>query len=390
MLPLCDRILLVDDNTDNLMILDELLALDYATMSVTSGEEALRVAASFRPDLVLLDVMMPGINGIETCRSLRALPELKGSRIVMLSARTKLPDRIAAYDVGAVDYIGKPFDHYEVTSKIRAWMHVVQKAKVEEIWHEAELASHAVGSAMLNMASFRDTETGEHLFRVRWYAQLLADELGRAGPYRRYIDNDFRDHLYRASPLHDVGKVAIDDAILRKPGPLTKEEFESMKRHTVIGAEMLRNAARKLPNAKYLQMAVEIARHHHERFDGSGYPDGLAGTAIPLAARILAVADVFDALTSKRVYKKAVSMFEAARILFEESGQHFDPVIVDAFKSCLGEFHESYTRFSAQCAMYDGSLLASHAMLSESGSGESLMATTNSLKPLPLENPALV
>jgi putative two-component system response regulator len=370
MLDYADRILLVDDNADNVMILEELLAVDYTLMSATSGEEALRLAPAFRPSLILLDVMMPGLDGVNTCQSLRELPELTGSRIVMLSAKCTLPDRLAAYDVGAVDYIAKPFDHYEVTAKVGAWMRMVQKEKVDEIWRESEVACQAVGAAMLNLASFRDTETGDHLFRVRSYAQALGDELSRFGPYRKNVNAEFLQNLYLSTPLHDIGKVAIDDAILRKPGPLTKDEFERMKRHTVVGAELLKAAAHKLPQAMYLEMAADVARHHHERFDGSGYPDGLLGTHIPLAARILAVADAFDALTSKRVYKDAVSVAEAARIVVEEAGQHFDPVIVAAFQRRLADFHRTHARFGHTHAKHDGSIFPADALMAYGSIGD--------------------
>ncbi|HEY2416061.1 MAG TPA: HD domain-containing phosphohydrolase [Pirellulaceae bacterium] len=362
-----DRILAVDDNQDNLTILEELLAEDYTLMCVSSGEEAVKMAPLFKPDLVLLDVMMPGIDGIDTCRALQAVPELKGSRIVMLSAKSKLPDRLAAYDVGAVDYIAKPFDHYEVMSKIRAWMQMIHREQVEEIWRAADKAEAVVGAAMLNLASLRDTETGDHLFRVRWYAQTLAEELAMNGPYRALVDSTFRDCLYRASPLHDVGKIAIDDAILRKPGPLTAKEFETIKTHTVVGSELLRAAFRKMPTAKYLEMAADIARHHHERFDGSGYPDGLIGQRIPLAARILAVADVFDALTSKRVYKDAISTWEAAGMMGSGAATQFDPVIVKAFDGRFDAICQAHTRFAAHCGTYDGALTPFRAHLDSAG-----------------------
>lgn len=335
------RVLAVDDNRDNLLVLEEILVPEYTVMCVTSGEDALQCARSFLPDVVLLDVLMPGINGIETCRSLRAMPELKGTRIAMLSAKNQLRDRLAAYDVGAIDYLAKPFSHFEVVAKVNAWFSLVQKEKLDEIWQEAETAKGAVGTAMLGLASFRDTETGDHLFRVRLYAQLLAMELQRMGPYREWIDDTFLKELYLSTPLHDIGKVAINDAILRKPGPLTTEEFQIMKTHTVVGSQLLRAAAEKLPSARYLTMAAEVARHHHERFDGSGYPDGLSGQTIPLSARILCIADVFDALTSKRPYKNAISVSEAARIILEESGEQFDPAVVAAFKACLEDFHSA-------------------------------------------------
>jgi putative two-component system response regulator len=334
-------VLAVDDHDDNLLVLQELLDTEYEVISALSGKEALRIAPLVRPDIVLLDVLMPGMDGISTCRQLRAMPEMRNSRIVMLSAKNCVQDRLAAYDVGAVDFIAKPFDHEEVTAKVKAWMGMVQRAQLDEIWHEAELARMAIGSAMLKLASFRDTETGDHLYRVRWYAQCLALQLASAGPYKQQIDAQFLEDLYRATPLHDIGKVAIPDAILRKPGPFTREEFEVMKTHTTIGSELLRVAATNLPAASYLNMAASIARHHHERFDGTGYPDGLSNTEIPLPARILCVADVFDALTTKRVYKDAVSVAQATRIILDENGMHFDPVVIEAFRSRLEEFNDA-------------------------------------------------
>jgi putative two-component system response regulator len=341
------------------------LGQDYTVMTVSSGEEALRMAPAFRPNLVLLDVMMPGMDGLQTCRRLRAMPDVSRAKIVMLSARSKLNDRLAAYDMGAVDYIAKPFDHYEVTAKVRAWMQMVGKEEIASIWRDMETAQLTVGAAMLNLASFRDSETGEHLFRVRWYAQTLAEELSSAGPYRILIDRAFKEDLYRASPLHDVGKIGVDDAILRKPGPLTEQEFASMKKHTIVGFEILRAAARKLPAAGYLTMAAEVARHHHEWFDGSGYPDGLAGAKIPLAARILAVADVFDALTTQRVYKDAISVSAATEVIQRETRSHFDPVVMGAFEAQLDAFRLAQTRFAAQCAMYDGSLMPAEALFDD-------------------------
>ena len=341
-----NRILAVDDHSDNLWILEELLGGSYSLKCVRSGEEALRVAPLFRPNLVLLDVMMPGLNGRQTCRMLRAKPELRDTKIVMLSARTALNDRLAAYEAGAVDYIGKPFDHQEVLAKVKAWMQMVCKDEVDKIWQEADKTREVMGSALVTLAAFRDTETGEHLFRMRWYSQALAEQLAMAGPYCPQIDELFLQQLYRASPLHDIGKVGIDDAILRKPGPLTAEEFEVIKQHTIIGGDILAHAATGLPHADYMKMATIIARYHHERFDGSGYPDGLCGMDIPLAARIVSVADVFDALTSKRVYKEAIPAVEAAQMIEDQSGRQFDPAVVAAFVARFQEFQQVQQRFA--------------------------------------------
>jgi len=340
-----DRILAVDDNPDNLLILDELLGDDYTLLCVASGEEALAKAPAFRPDIILLDIMMPGMDGFDACVRLSALPELRTCRIVMLSAKNQLSDRLLSYSFGAVDYLTKPFDHHEIRSKIRIWMQMIRQREVEAIWREAEAAELAVGDAMVNVASFRDTETADHLFRVRWYAQNIAEFLSVSGPYTDLIDDRFLEHLYHATPLHDLGKVAIHDAILRKPGPLTSEEFEVMKTHTIVGSQLLRRAAERLPHARYLEMAAMIARHHHEWFDGSGYPDGLSRLEIPLAARICTVADVFDAITSPRVYKPAVSITKAIDIVLEGNGTQFDPAVIEAFQTRLDDIHVAYSRF---------------------------------------------
>lgn len=345
-----DRILAVDDDTANLTMLEELLGLEHTVMSVATGNEALHVAPAFRPDLILLDVKMPRLDGVETCHRLRALPELAGTRIVMLSALNDMPRCLAACEGGASDCIAKPFDRIEVLAKVRTWMQMVHKECIEEMWHEAEIAREAVGDSLLSLSMFRNTESGDHLFRVRWYAQTLADQLAAAGPYRNFVNQDFREGLYLASPLHDIGNVAVADAILRKPGPLTTLEFESMKKHTIVGSEVLRVAAQRRPAARYLEMAADIARHHHERFDGTGYPDRIAGTIIPLAARIVAVADVFDALTTKRVYKDAVAMEEAMRIIVAGAATQFDPAIVEGFQARWDDVLLAQPRFAAHFA----------------------------------------
>ncbi len=341
-----DRILVIDDNVDNLMILQELLEPEYTVKCVASGEEALRVAPQFQPNLVLLDVMMPGLDGNETCASMRSLPEMSAAKIVMVSARNEVQDRLVAYDAGAVDYISKPFHDQEVLAKVRTWMQMIHAQYVDDITEEVANTRDAVGSALVTLASSRDTETGDHLFRIRWYSHALAEQLAVTGPYRRQIDETFLEQLYRASPLHDIGKVGVEDAILLKPGPLTDPERDAIKQHAAIGADILSRAAAKLPHAEYLKMAIDIARWHHEHFDGSGYPDGLAGLDIPLAARIVAVADVFDALTSRRVYKLAVPVADAATIIEANAGSHFDPAVVDAFHSRSEELRQAQGRYA--------------------------------------------
>jgi putative two-component system response regulator len=341
-----DRILAVDDNEASLAVLEEILADEYELLCARSGEEAQRMAVRFRPNLVLLDIMMPGVDGHAVCRWLRQQPELRDSKVIMLSAKDGVKERLAAYDEGAVDYIIKPFHDREVVAKVRAWMRMIHRDQVEDIWREADEARSAVGAALVKLTGLRDVETGEHLFRMRWYSVALAEQLGAEGPYRDQIDEEFLENLYRASPLHDIGKVAIADAILRKPGRLTDDEFSVMQRHTVYGSDILQWAVHELADAGYVRMAAEIARHHHERFDGTGYPDGLCGPEIPLAARIVAVADAFDALTSHRVYREPVTLAEAAQEIERNAGGQFDPAIVAAFRDRIDEFQQAQARFA--------------------------------------------
>jgi putative two-component system response regulator len=340
-----DRILAVDDHLDNLQILKELLEDEFTVRCVHSGPEALRVAPMFRPNLILLDVMMPDLDGNQTCRLLRALPQLAEAKIVMLSARSELNDRLKAYDVGAVDYIAKPFDDREVLAKVRAWMQMVHREQMNEIWQEAEQAAVATGSALVTLTAFRDTETPGHLFRIRWYAHALAEQLAVAGPYQDEIGNTFLERLQRASPLHDIGKVGME-AVMSKTGPLVDADWKLVRQHTVVGSNILMRAAESFPQSDYLSMAADIARHHHERWDGTGYPEGLSGTSIPLAARIVAVADAFDAFTLTQDATGAMSVVQAAEKITAEAGHRFDPAIVNAFRIRCDDFFQARERFA--------------------------------------------
>lgn len=357
------RILIVDDSRMNLAVLEELLSGDYELESASSGEECLRKLPAFAPDLVLLDIMMPGIDGYETCRRIKAGPLGDFTQVILISGKAATAERLEGYRVGADDYMIKPFDHDELLAKVhiqfklrdsvaKLWAANAQiqkfNAELEEL--VAKRTSEIVDTrdvavfALAKLADSRDPETGQHLERMRQYSQILAEELSRGGPYSEMIDRQFLNDLYRSSPLHDIGKVGIPDCILQKPGRLTKEEFEIMTQHTVIGAEALREAAGRSASGSFLNMAVAVARHHHERFNGEGYPDGLKGRDIPLPARIVALADVFDALTSARVYKEAFDADLAKSMIVEERGKHFDPVVVDAFLQRYDDFVEVVRR----------------------------------------------
>ena len=351
------RILIVDDSEMNLEVLEHLLEDDYELESAASGEECLQKLTAFSPDLVLLDIMMPGMSGYETCRRIKSSPVGDFTQVILISGKASTAERLEGYQAGADDYVIKPFDHDELLAKVR--IHFKLRNSVAKLWtanskiqkFNAELENLVAKRtdeiletrdvavfALAKLADSRDPETGEHLERMRKYSQLLAEQLSQSGPYTHVVDEQFLNDLYRASPLHDIGKVGIPDSILQKPGRLTKEEFEIMTRHTIIGADSLREAAGQSESGSFLNMAVAVARHHHERFDGTGYPDGLKGQDIPLPARIVALADVFDALTSVRVYKAAYSPEKAKAMIEEERGRHFDPDVSDAFLARYEDF----------------------------------------------------
>ena len=340
-------ILIVDDDRAILRLLRGLLQSEYRLAEATSGEQALEMLPSFRPDLTMLDVMMPGIDGHETCRRIRSSPFGHGIQVMMVSARSSREEQARAYDAGADDYVVKPFDPHELRSRVR--LHFRLRGALDSIAFATGDGSPRLGTteqisvqdmahvhdvtvtALTKVAEFRDAETGEHLVRMRSYTQILAEELGRHGPYADEIDERFLDDLYRASPLHDIGKIGISDAVLLKRGGLNPGEFETMKQHTTIGANILDHVAFGAPGVSFLRMAAAVARFHHERFDGSGYPAGLVGTETPLPARIVALADAFDAITSARPYKDPMPADAARKILARDSGSHFDPVVVEAF-----------------------------------------------------------
>jgi response regulator RpfG family c-di-GMP phosphodiesterase len=325
--------------------------------TAVTGEECLEKLPQFNPELVLLDIMMPGIDGYETCRRIKQSSFGDFTQVVLVSGKASTAERLQGYEVGADDYVVKPFDHDELLAKIEVQFRLRKtlsdlweaNAKIQQFNTELEqlvqqLTAEVVDTrdvaifALAKLAESRDPETGEHLDRIRNYSRLLAEELGREGPYADLIDQEFIEDIYRSSPLHDIGKVGIPDAILLKPGRLTREEFQTMKGHSAIGAEALRQAVERSTCGGFLSMAIDIARYHHERFNGSGYPDGLAGPDIPLSARIVALADVYDALTSARVYKAAYDPDVAKNMIEAEEGEHFDPAVVEAFRARYDDF----------------------------------------------------
>jgi putative two-component system response regulator len=362
------KVLIVDDNVTNVDILRRLLRKDFNLATAASGEECLAMVPAFKPQLVLLDIMMPGMDGYETCRRIKSSAIGEFVQVILVSGKGSTAERIQGYEAQADDYLVKPFDHEELLSKVRVQFRLwdaqrqltVAKEQLQiHAGHLEELVSVRTKqlTATQDMAVFalahvvdsRDPDTGEHLQRMRQYAQMIAEELAETGPYAAIVDRRFLEDLYRSSPLHDIGKVAVPDSVLQKKlGPLTPAEFEQMKRHVIVGGETLETARDRIGRGTFMDMAADIARFHHERFDGSGYCAGLRGGEIPLSARIVALADVYDALTSRRVYKPPYTPGHAREIIVGESGSHFDPLIVEAFLARFDDFRDAASRRTAE------------------------------------------
>lgn len=339
-------ILAVDDNTTNLTLIERLLQRVPQAESVALDDPqlALQWCAQHRPDLILLDYMMPSMDGLTFMQRLAALPQRADVPVIMITADLERQVRYRALELGARDFLNKPLDSVEFIARVRNQLALIdaeRKLKDRAAWLAEEVAKATADirrreqETVLRLsraAEYRDPETGAHLLRMSHYAQLIGRVVG--------LPPAEQDLLLQASPMHDVGKVGIPDAILLKPGRLDESEFAIMKRHPQIGHDILAGS-----QAPLLQAAATIALTHHEKFDGSGYPNGLAGHDIPLFGRIVAVADVFDALTSERPYKKAWPMARARAFLQEQSGRHFDPELVQAFLSAWDEVCAIHARY---------------------------------------------
>ena len=340
-------VLVVDDAPQNLSLMDDLLSDDYAVKVAPSGVRALKIARGVPPpDLILLDVMMPEMDGYEVCRQLKEDPKTRDIPVIFLTAKTQLADEQQGFSLGAVDYITKPISPPIVMARIATHLalrsaavflkdkNAYLESEVARRTEELRLVEEATIVAMTSLAEARDNETGHHILRTQRYVVAIANALRHHPRFSNYLTNQAIELLFRTSPLHDIGKVGIPDRILLKPGKLDPEEFEIMKTHTTLGGAALARAKVRISRSiAFLDTAQEIALSHQEKWDGSGYPQGLAGDAIPISARIMAVADVYDALISKRVYKEAFSHASAVSIMQEGRGSHFDPDVLDAFLS---------------------------------------------------------
>ncbi len=322
-------ILVVDDNPANLNVLFDIFGdMKYDVLFASDGESCLRLVEIEWPDLILLDVMMPGIDGFETCRRLKANERTRDIPVMFMTALAETVDKVKGLELGAVDYVTKPIQPEEVLARVKTHltmrkMFTMLQDREKHLTHLVEEKTrmvgnitHALVNALENANRLNDTDTGNHIKRVGEYAAFLAAQCG--------CDYDFVKRIRLYAPLHDVGKVGIPDRLLRKPGAYTHEEFIEMQQHVVFGASMLNSDGIDV-------MARNIALYHHERWDGNGYVGKLAQEGIPLEARIVAVADVYDALVSERVYKPAFSQEEAEQIIALDAGKHFDPKLVEIF-----------------------------------------------------------
>jgi len=306
------KILIVDDEPNNLQLLKQVLNEQYQLLFATNGVKALEAAAKHLPDLILLDIMMPGISGYETCERLKANSVTKDIPVIFVTAMGEVEQEMQGFDVGGVDYIQKPISGPIVLRRVKTHLSLVH---VQELEKSQKAAIYMLGEA----GHYNDTDTGNHIWRIAAYSRALAEAAG--------WPEQMLDLLEFAAPMHDTGKIATPDNILKAPRKLTPEEWVVMKQHSEAGYNILRKS-----DAPLFRMAAEIARYHHEKWDGSGYPFGLSGEAIPESARIVAIADAYDALTMKRAYKEPWSIEDSMAEIIGKSGSQFDPRLVNLFE----------------------------------------------------------
>ena len=342
------KVLIVDDVPENIHILMETLKDEFSLVAATGGEKALRLArGEVPPDLILLDVMMPGMGGYEVCAHLKADPKTASIPVIFLTALSQEEDEAQGLKLGAVDYVTKPFRPALVKARVRNQLELKHhrdrlEEAVRERTRELELTREVIIDSLAAMAERRDLETGGHIQRTRRYVQFLAERAASHPDFAEILSPETIALFASTAPLHDIGKVGIPDGILLKPGKLTDEEFRVMGYHTLYGYEILRDGERRLRGNTFLSHAQDIARDHHERWDGRGYLRGLVGEEIPLSARIMTLADVYDALVSRRPYKEPFPHHVAMEIIAEGRGTRFDPRLVDLFLASGDAFFQIF------------------------------------------------
>lgn len=346
-------VLVVDDTPDNITLLSGLLKDNYKVKVALNGEKAIDMISKSPPDIILLDVMMPVMNGYETCQILKENEAWKDIPIIFLTSKNEVEDESKGFELGAADYITKPVNPVILLSRIKTHLSLKQasdflksknhylKTEVSRRTKEIALIQEVSIMAMAALAETRDNETGYHIQRTKMFVKELCDQLRKKEKYADILKQEVIDLIVASAPLHDIGKVGIPDSILLKPGKLTEEEFEVMKTHTTLGRDAIQRAEQLMNRAEtFLRYPKEIAYSHHEKWNGRGYPQGLSGESIPISARIIALADVYDALVSKRVYKMPYPHADAVEIIQKESGEHFDPDIVTAFVELNETFYD--------------------------------------------------
>jgi putative two-component system response regulator len=343
-------ILLVDDNVTNLKVGKEILKDKYTTFTVPSAETMFELLENVRPDMILLDIEMPGMDGFEALKKLKAAPEYAEIPVIFLTAKSGENDEWEGLRLGAIDYISKPFSPSLLLLRIKNHMLIIDQnhllkdlnnnleEKVKERTDQVVELQNAILYTFADLVEFRDGVTGGHITRTMGYLDLMIREVMKEEVFAKETKNWNVENILQSSQLHDVGKIAISDTILNKPGKLTSEEFEIMKTHTTEGVNAIKRIEDKVAVSGFLDYAGLIAGTHHEKWDGTGYPNGLAGEEIPLVGRLMALADVYDALVSERPYKKAMTPEEAEHIIVEGRGTHFDARLVDIFERIFEEF----------------------------------------------------
>ena len=359
--PIKPTVLLVDASPANLSLLGKLLHHSYTVKAINHGAQALKIAYEEQPDLILLDIMMPDMDGYDVCRQLKAATSTCHIPVIFLTSKTEVHNAEMGMALGAVDYITRPINPAILLSRVRAHMGDALNTKtlrVNNAHLEYEVGKRARQLAALQqtsilamsaLAEVRDVDTGNHLRRTQNYIRALGKQLQGHPRFSDFLSDEMIDIVFKCAPLHDIGKVGIPDRILRKPGRYEPQEFAIMKTHPQLGWDALNKAQDAAGEAiEFLEIAKQIVLSHHEKWNGSGYPQGLAGDDIPIPARLMALADVYDALISPRVYKADMSHFEAMQIIMAGSGTHFDPDVVNAFLAVNPEFETIAIRFADQ------------------------------------------
>ena len=331
-------VLVVDDATENIDVLNGILSDLYNVKVAINGMMALKIAQKLKPDLILLDIMMPGMDGYEVCTKLKSNIETQKIPVIFVTAKDQTVDETRGFEVGAVDYITKPVSPPIVLARVKTHLSLYDQKRTLETMvkvrtQELDETRLEIIRRLGRAAEYRDNETGMHVIRMSKYSQLIALEIG--------LDDAQAELILNATPMHDIGKIGIPDHILLKPGKLTDEEFDIMKKHCEYGSNIIGDHSSEI-----LKMAKEVAISHQEKWNGRGYPNHLKGEDIPLVSRIAAVADVFDALTSVRPYKKAWAVEDAVALIKKESGEHFDPRIANAFIKVLPDILKVKKQFS--------------------------------------------